>query len=168
MNPVQTLTELPHLAASGFGCPKPRHGLKLLHWFATECLYLDDDNKMHLNCEPEDGDYGFRPFENPPDHNGVPLLPDVELPYYEVGDLDTPEADELPGYIWSDYDSREHSSNSDRVLVSLDRVWFDRVYVTERLDGTCYNVSGTFSISSELILIIRSLSLDEFLSEAGF
>ncbi|XP_053535879.1 uncharacterized protein LOC108263012 isoform X1 [Ictalurus punctatus] len=165
-----TLNELKRLEETGFGKPYPRHGLKLLYWFAHDCLYFDDDNEMCWQYDPEERYFGFHLFENRIDKNGDQLLPEVELDYYMVGNLRRAGADDLPDYVREDYiQNRNHSErNMDRIIVSVDDEWFDRVYVTEHSDRTDFNKEATYCISRGLIMIIRRLTLENFLTETGY
>lgn len=170
MTKPPTLNELRQLEASGFGQLYPRHGLKLLHWFANDCLHFDAYNRMCWQNDPEEGGFGFRLFKNRNDKDGDKLLPDVNLEYYEVGNLSRAEADELPDYVLEDYNhDREHrESNKERIIVSVDDECFDRVYVTEHSDQAEFNKEATYCISRGLIMIIRQLSLDSFLLKTGY
>lgn len=164
----QTLNEISHLTNSGFGRPKPRHGLKLLFWFANKCIDFDGNNNMKWRYDPEDGDLGFHLFENRYMNDGVKLLPDVSYSYYELGNLLKPGAKELPHYIWEDFTGHHDISNRDRIIVSVDDEWFDKVYVTEHKGQTNYNPDATFCISKGLLMNIQKLSLDEFLADVGY
>ncbi|KAF4094171.1 hypothetical protein AMELA_G00010000 [Ameiurus melas] len=130
MSKPPTLNELKQLEESGFGKPYPRHGLKLLYWFANDCLDFDVYNKMCWKYDPEERNFGFHLFENRIDKYGEKLLPEVKLVYYEVGNLSRAGAQELPGYIQEDYiknrDDCDH--NMDRIIVSVDDDCFDKVY----------------------------------------
>ncbi|XP_053088223.1 uncharacterized protein LOC117596854 [Pangasianodon hypophthalmus] len=170
MTKPPTLNELKRLEKSGFGKLYPRHGLKLLYWFAHECLYFDAYNRMCWQYDPEEGDFGFHRFENRNDEHGETLLPDVNLEYYEVGNLRRAGADELPDYVLDDYNqNRDHSdSNMDRIIVSVDDECFDRVYVTQHSDRTDFNKKATYCISRGLIMIIRRLTLNNFLLKTGY
>lgn len=160
---VRTLNELSHLQQSGFGQPRPRHGLKLLYWFVNK--YVDFvNNEMCWRYDPERRFYGFHPFENRYDGN-VQLLPNTRYPYYEVGNLSKPRARRLPEYVWRDYTGSHDDSNTDRIIVSVDDVHFDRVYVTEHRGESDYNPHGTYRISKGLITIIQDYELEDFLSE---
>ncbi|ROL54837.1 hypothetical protein DPX16_23289 [Anabarilius grahami] len=165
----ETLNELAHLGDSGFGQPWPRHGLKLLYWFANDCVSFGNDNVMISECDPADGDFGFHLFENRYDENGDQLLPDIDYPYYVVGNLNSPGAEELPEYV-SKYNSPDlHNSNTDRIIVSLyDEEWFHRVYVTQHHDRSNYDPNATYPISRGLLMIIRRMSLEDFLEEMDY
>ncbi|ROL54833.1 hypothetical protein DPX16_23285 [Anabarilius grahami] len=166
---MQTLNELAHLRDSGFGQPWPRHGLKLLYWFANDCVSFGNDNVMISECDPADGDFGFHHFENRYDENGDKLLPDMDFPYYVVGNLNSPGAEELPEYI-SDKYNYEYNINTDRIIVSLyDEEWFHRVYVTQHHDrSNDYDPNSTYRISRGLLMIIRRMSLEHFLGEMDY
>lgn len=161
---LRTLNELAHLQESEFGTPQPRHGLKLLYWFANKYVKFDEDNQMCWRYHPRTRWYGFHPFENRYDED-VQLLPDSGFPYYEVGNLGKPRANRLPKYVRSDYTGHHDHSNIDRIIVSVDDEYFDRVYVTEHHGESNYNRLGTYRISKGLITIIQDYTLDEFLDE---
>lgn len=167
MSRLQTLNEMSHLELCRFGRPSPRHGLKLLYWFANECLSFDN-NEMLSRFNPEDGEFGFHLFENRYERNGVQLLPDVDLPYYVVGNLNKTRSNELPYYVTKEYTGLQDNSNMDRVIVSMDNEWFDKVYVTEHNGLSSYNSDSTYRISKGLLKIIQGLSLEDFLRRIGF
>ncbi|XP_036438902.1 uncharacterized protein LOC118816569 [Colossoma macropomum] len=167
MPKMKTLNELAHLKESRFGRPEPRHGLKLLYWFANDCLSLNHYG-MFSECDPTSRDFGFHPFENRYDSNGVKLLPDVDSSYYVVGNLNSAGADELPDYVREDYTGLMDDSNMDRIIVSLDDDMFDRVYVTEHDSRIHYNPNATYRISKGLLQIISDLELEDFLRKTGY
>ncbi|KAL6466756.1 hypothetical protein MHYP_G00245600 [Metynnis hypsauchen] len=165
---TKTLNELAHLKESRFGRPEPRHGLKLLYWFANDCISLNYYG-MFPKCEPENGDFGFHLFENRYDKNGCQLLPDLDTSYYVVGNLNSAGADELPDYVREDYTGLMDNSNMDRIIVSLDDDdMFDRVYVTEHDNRTHYNPNATYRISKGLLQIVSTLDLQDFLRKTGY
>ncbi|XP_017318862.1 uncharacterized protein LOC108263005 [Ictalurus punctatus] len=170
MPKLKTLNELKQLEESGFGKPFPRHGLKLLYWFAHDCLYFDDNSEMCWQYDPEEGDFAFHLFENRIEKNGDKLLPDVNLDYYVVGNLSKAGADELPDYVREDFikNCNNKTRNMDRIIVSVEDEYFDRVYVTEHSDRTDFNKEATYRISRGLIMIIRRLILEEFLLRTGY
>ncbi|XP_039511806.1 uncharacterized protein LOC120467094 isoform X2 [Pimephales promelas] len=166
---METLNELSRLRDSGFGRPWPRHGLKLLYWFANDCVSFGKDNVMLSECEPADGDFGFHYFENRYDEYGDQLLPQMYFPYYVVGNLNSPGAEELPEYVSEDNSTDQHNSNTDRVIVSLyEEEWFHQVYVTQHHDRSNYDPNATYRISRGLLMIIRRMSLDTFLEEMDY
>ncbi|KAK9981817.1 hypothetical protein ABG768_001341 [Culter alburnus] len=166
---MQTLNELSHLRDSRFGQPWPRHGLKLLYWFANDCVSFGNENIMISECDPADGDFGFHLFENRYDENGDKLLPDIDFPYYVVGNLNSPGAEELPEYI-SDKYNYEYNINTDRIIVSLyDEEWFHRVYVTQHHNrSNDYDPNATYRISRGLLMIIKRMCLEHFLEEMDY
>ncbi|XP_048051091.1 uncharacterized protein LOC125271147 [Megalobrama amblycephala] len=165
----ETLNELSQLRDSRFGQPWPRHGLKLLYWFANDCVSFGNENIMISECDPADGDFGFHHFENRYDENGDKLLPDIDFPYYVVGNLNSPGAEELPDYVSEDNSPDLHNSNTDRIIVSLyDEEWFQRVYVTQHHDRSNYDPNATYPISRGLLMIIRRMSLEHFMEEMGY
>ncbi|XP_017564822.1 uncharacterized protein LOC108434307 [Pygocentrus nattereri] len=167
MPSLDTLNEMTHLRSSGFGQPWPRHGLKLLYWFATECVSFDENYEMISSCNPEEGHYGFHHFWNRPDRDGVQLLPDVDFNYYEVGNLHSPGAHQLPHYV-TEVKTHQQGSNTDRIIVSRDDVWFDKVYITTHRDESNFDIDSTYRISKGLLMIISRLTLEGFLDEMGY
>ncbi|XP_016308296.1 uncharacterized protein LOC107662729 [Sinocyclocheilus anshuiensis] len=164
---VGTLNELVHLSNTRFGRPRPRHGLKLLYWFASECVSFEN-HSMLSECDPAEGDFGFHYFQNRYNQYGNKLLPDEDFPYYVVGNLNSPGAEDLPDYVSKDKYTEEHDSNTDRIIVSLDEECFHRVYVTRHHDRSNYNPDATYWISRGLLMIIRRMSLCAFLVEMGY
>ncbi|XP_026054936.1 uncharacterized protein LOC113040913 [Carassius auratus] len=166
---VETLNEVVHLRDSGFGRPWPRHGLRLLYWFANECISFDKKNKMFSKCHPAEGDFGFHYFENRYDQYLNKLLPDEKFPYYVVGNLNSPGSEDLPDYVSEDKYTDEHDSNTDRIIVSLHGgKRFHQVYVTQHQDRSNYDPDATHRISRGLLKIIRSMSLEDFLMKMGY
>ncbi|KAK9981511.1 hypothetical protein ABG768_001040 [Culter alburnus] len=102
---------------------------------------------MIARCDPENGDFGFRRFYNADD-----LLPRTNLPYYEVGNLNT--TGPLPEYVTEDYTGYLDDSNTDRIIVLFKSSWstprFDRIYVTRHSDQTNFDWNHTYCISSDL------------------
>ncbi|KAM9477146.1 uncharacterized protein Hap1MRO34_010036 [Clarias gariepinus] len=164
---LRTLNQLSHLQESGFGRPRPHHGLKLLYWFANKYVEFDEDNEMCWRYHPKKRFYGFHPFDNRYDGN-VQLLPDTQFHYYEVGNLHKPNAHRLPKYVRKDYTGTHDDSNTDRIIVSVDDEYLDRVYITEHLGESDYNPQGTFRISRGLIMILQDYTLEGFLDEMDF
>ncbi|KAK9981823.1 hypothetical protein ABG768_001347 [Culter alburnus] len=166
---METLNELAQLRDSRFGQPWPRHGLKLLYWFANDCFSFKRKNSMLCKCDPANGDFGFHLFENRYDEYGDKLLPDIDFPYYVVGNLNSPGAEELPDYVSEDNSPDLHNSNTDRIIVSLyDEEWFHRVYVTQHHNRSNYDQNATYRISRGLLMIIRRRSLEYFLEEMDY
>uniref|UniRef100_A0A3B1KAI5 Uncharacterized protein n=1 Tax=Astyanax mexicanus TaxID=7994 RepID=A0A3B1KAI5_ASTMX len=133
---VCTLDTLWDLLDSGFGRPSPRHGLNLLYWFA--------------NQSPRTRVYGFRLY-----HNNEGLLPVTNQLYFEVGNLNHEEAEDLPDYVRRDYNSDPYYSNADRIIFCITRFSVNSVYVTSHRDKWTFNPNQTFCISPQLIRTIR-------------
>lgn len=165
---MKTLEEIDQLEQSKYGRPRPRHGLKLLYWFANDCLSLDQNNVLQMTCYPQNGDFGFHKFENRYEVNGFKLLPDVPYPYYVVGNLSYLQASKFPSYVTEDYTHSQDNSNTDRVIVSVDDKWFHTVYVTQHRDRSTFSKHATYLISKHLIRIIRGLTLEEFLLKTRY
>uniref|UniRef100_A0A9J7YI16 Uncharacterized protein n=2 Tax=Cyprinus carpio carpio TaxID=630221 RepID=A0A9J7YI16_CYPCA len=164
---VGTLNELAQLRDTRFGRPQPRHGLRLLYWFANDCVSFDEDNNMLSVCDPAEGDFGFHYFNNR--CYGEKLLDEEDFPYFVVGNLNSPGAEDLPVYVLEDEYTDEHDSNTDRIIVSLDEDWFHEVYVTQHHDrSNNYDPHATHRISRGLLMIIRRMSLEDFLEKMGY
>ncbi len=168
---VRTLNELAQVRDSEFGRPQPRHGLKLLHWFANECVSFDNGNNMLSECDPDNGDFGFHKFSNK--FKGNKLLDDKNCLYYVVGNRNFkkyPKAKNLPESILENKNTKEHNSNIDRIIVSLHNgKWFLGVYVTQHYNqSNSYDPNATYRISRGLLKIIKRKTLEEFLKKMGY
>ncbi|KAK2852251.1 hypothetical protein Q7C36_007452 [Tachysurus vachellii] len=164
-----TLNELRDLMQIGFGRRFPRHGLKLLYWFANNCVDFDDNNMMRWKNDRARGRFGFHLFINRTEDNDERLLPVLNhgYNYYEVGNLCRPGAEYLPYYVWAELnnDLDGDQSNMERIIFSVVDERIDRVYVTEHINESNFNREATFEISSGLIAIIKQLTLEEFLEQ---
>ncbi|XP_059409320.1 uncharacterized protein LOC132143191 [Carassius carassius] len=161
-----TLNDLSQLKQSGFGQPWPRHGLNLLYWFAHD--YIDFRNgKMVSISSPHDNRFGFHKFKNDDDDHIVPI---ENLPYYEVGNLNAPGADELPNYVRAEYNQSNRDSNKDRIIVHQDANGnFNRVYVTEHLKDNLkqFDSKKTYCVSQGLLQIIKNMTREQFLNKTS-
>ena len=102
MSKIKTLNEIEHLKSCGYGVPWPRHGLHLLYWFCNDYVFFDNNRDLVALEHPETENFGFHLFYNRPEDDGYPLLPGINIPYYEVGNLFFPGANDLR--------SEEHTS----------------------------------------------------------
>lgn len=154
--------ELAKLKESGFGLCRPRRGLHLLHYVACKLR----KSKMNLFFCPAFGDYGFHKYKNKPARNGRgKLLPTkYGLIYYSAGNFKIKSGKSLPDYIICDFTGKHDDSNMDRVITGVDkRGRVRKVYASEH-----YNPDATVEVSTETLMYISSLSLEEFLSEMGY
>uniref|UniRef100_A0A4W5LRY6 Uncharacterized protein n=1 Tax=Hucho hucho TaxID=62062 RepID=A0A4W5LRY6_9TELE len=170
---IDTLNEMRHLQSSGFGRPLPRHGLHLLHWFSHEYVTFNNDSEMVTVRNPKKKAFGFHRFhDNIEEHDGQrnQLLPDQDLPYYEVGNLNAPGSKNLPRYVSENHAGHNNDSNIDRIIISLQsHLVLDRIYVTQHDHHRgAFDPQRTYRISKGLISIIRNLDLDELLEETGY
>ncbi len=158
---LRTLDNLSDLRETGFGQPPPRHGLNLLWWFAHKCVEIDN-SLLIARCDPANGAFGFHRF-----YNGGGLLPKINLPYYEVGNLNS--TDSLPDYVTENYTGYSDNSNKDRIIVSFKSNWssprFNIIYVTQHSDEVNFDQNRTYCISTGLIKNIKELSREDFLRE---
>lgn len=162
---VNILNSIADLNASGFGQPKPRHGLELLSWFAKNCV----DNNMKSTCNPQEKDYGFHEFDNKkPKSLKEPSLPNIKKQnnhnYYTLGNLNAkshPKAENLPSEIRGDYDKfREETPNKkipdnfneDRIIINYNKKTNDvkNIYVSAH-----YDENQTYGIAPQLIHQLR-------------
>ncbi|KAK2909295.1 hypothetical protein Q8A67_005132 [Cirrhinus molitorella] len=80
---VKTLNELSQLKDTGFGQPRPRHGLNLLYWFAQDYITFSNGDIVS-NFQPQKGDFGFHKYQNRvEDDDDDHIVPVQNLPYYE-------------------------------------------------------------------------------------
>uniref|UniRef100_A0A673JFN8 Uncharacterized protein n=1 Tax=Sinocyclocheilus rhinocerous TaxID=307959 RepID=A0A673JFN8_9TELE len=156
---VRILNHLSDLRETRFGQPCPRHGLKLLWWFAHDCVQIDSNGRMTAQCDPANGAFGFHRFYN------ERLLPKTTLPYYEAGNLHTPGS--LPDYVTRSYTGQSDSSNTDRIIVSFDSRWkrFEKIYVTQHSNQVRFDQNHTYCVSTDLLKNIKELSRNDFLRE---
>lgn len=156
---VGTLNKLSKLRETKYGRPPPRHGLNLLWWFANYCVQIDSNDQMIAKCNPANGAFGFHRF-----YNWDYLLPKINLPYYEVGNLNTP--DSLPYYVIEYHSGHSDNSNKDRIIVSYNsrQRRFMNVYVTQHSDQKHFDQNHTYRISIDLLKDIQGLSREDFLS----
>lgn len=145
----------------------------LVQGMASSCctglvLSLDQNNVLQLSCFPKNGDFGFHLFENRYEISGGKLLPDVNIPYYVVGNLSYFKASKFPSYVREDYTGSPDKSNMDRIIVCTDNKWFNKVYVTQHRDRSNFSKHATYHISRHLIMIIKALTLEEFLLKTGY
>lgn len=163
------LKTISDLQMSRFGQPWPKHGLQLLYWFAKDCIWENDD-EMFLACDPATGVFGFHPFENRSNDRNEKLLPDVDLSYYVVGNLYSPQANMLPDFVKENIDVQNDLQNTDRIIVTTAqrKQCFGKIYATTHKDQFDYNPNATFHISRSLLKIIHSFEgVEDFLSSVG-
>ncbi|KAK6325008.1 hypothetical protein J4Q44_G00043500 [Coregonus suidteri] len=171
------LSTIEDLKDSGFGRPPPRHGLKLLFWFANECVAFNHNGNMLVQCHPERGDFGFHYFGNFEKILPV-LLRDHRESYFEVGNLNTEtysKAEDLPDYVRKDYGLSlgYRQCNKDRIIIRLRQGDVTATYVTEhKEDGGRgeFDSERTHLVNPDLIRIIRDpeLELATFLDQTGY
>lgn len=164
---MPTLNELKHLRDSHFGRPRPRHGLRLLFWLAHDFINFEY-NEMIATSDPYDGCFGFHQFYNRIDDedDDAPLLPPNFI-YYEVGNLNDEDAENLPDYVTEQHTYRRDNSNTDHIILCMDGLCVHKVYVTQHSNNANFSRSDTYRISQGLIRIIKKLSLTEFLEKMG-
>ncbi|XP_029543248.2 uncharacterized protein LOC115145839 isoform X1 [Oncorhynchus nerka] len=151
---------------NGFGQPPPRHGLRLLYWFATECVEFNQHGNMLLLFNPVEKDFGFHYFGN-----FEKILPDLKgrrEHYFGVGNLTYPKAEELPNYV------REYSQsqcNKDRIIIRQKQGNVQDVmaiYVIEHKQGGHlgeFDAKSTRLVNPDLIRMIRDAELEKFLDQ---
>uniref|UniRef100_A0A3P8XXX5 Uncharacterized protein n=2 Tax=Esox lucius TaxID=8010 RepID=A0A3P8XXX5_ESOLU len=166
---METLNEMDDLCTSGFGTPQPRHGLQLLHWFANEYVKIVTNGEVEIERNPNKKAFGCQQFTDNTDTK-YRLLPNRLLPFYMLGNLDAPGAEDLPDYVSKNHTEKNNVSNKDRIIFSLqpDKV-LDRIYVTQHDHRSgAFDPQRTFRISKGLIKTISRLDLDELLEKTGY
>lgn len=160
MPKVKKLYRLDQLRNTGYGQPPPRHGLNLLYWFVTQCVTFDQYGRIFRKIDPNEWASGFHTFQNRPDNNGLKLLPDDNMSYYIVGNLNDVGATSLPNYVRSYKPCPYDRSNMDRIIVNHT---FEMVYVTEHADHKNFSSYATYRLSKSLLRKISQMSREEFL-----
>ncbi|XP_036439564.1 uncharacterized protein LOC118817027 [Colossoma macropomum] len=161
---IKTLKNIKYLKKhTNFVKELPRHGLMLLHWFAN-IVVIDGNGAIQLSFDPGQGSYGLHLYRNMmPDQNVKGRAPSrSESRYYSLGDLSCGRARMLPFYVMQDFHNSKGSQygNIDRVLIKVQndspqRV--DKVYITQKSQGTGFDPSKTYEISAQLLIQIRAL-----------
>ncbi|KAL1281791.1 hypothetical protein QQF64_000594 [Cirrhinus molitorella] len=161
---ITTLYDLSDLKHTGFGQPRPRHGLNLLWWFAHNCVQIDSNGRIFAKCDPAKEVFGFEQF-----NNYEALLPNTGQKYYKVGSLKTPGSlrYHLPKYVTKKYTGHLDDSNKDRIIVSFDSSLnkFEKIYVTQHSDRTKFDQNHTYHISINLMQKINELKRKDFLKK---
>lgn len=164
---VSTLNELSQLKDSGFGQPRPRHGLNLLYWFAKDYIHFSN-GEIVPKYRPRNGDFGFHTYHNRIEDDDDHIVPLQNLPYYEVGNLNARGADKLPNYVRANYSQSDPESNRDRIIVRQDASGnFNRVYVTEHSDPRRFASSRTYRVSHGLLQIIKNMNREQYLERTS-
>ncbi|KAG5286115.1 hypothetical protein AALO_G00011100 [Alosa alosa] len=169
MATIKPLMEIEDLSRSRFGQPSPpRHGLQLLFWFAREYITFDNNNQIVMIYNPREGRFGFHRFQNRIDnYQDGRLLPSQSSPYYEVGNLHSLGANDLPLYVRKNFTHHIDGSNSDRLIIGLDsngKIY--KVYVTQHEDLRNFSHDRTYRLSESLLYEIHNIaSCETFLEE---
>ncbi|XP_048852139.1 uncharacterized protein LOC125720601 [Brienomyrus brachyistius] len=163
---------LDDLRKVSFGSEFPRHGLKLLYWFAVSCVEFSPGGVMKLKCDPYARHFGFHYYGN-----YEKLLPEHKqcyFRYFVVGNLNPlthPRALDLPNYVKGTYGSNgSFEQNMDRIIISFNNITkiITDVYITEHWHGLkCFRPDGTYLLSPELLKIVQQMTLTEFLTRTA-
>ncbi|XP_020343051.1 uncharacterized protein LOC109894185 isoform X2 [Oncorhynchus kisutch] len=163
------LSTIQDLKDNGFGQPPPRHGLRLLYWFATDCVEFNQHGNMLLRCNLKEEHFGFHYFGN-----YEKILPDLTgrtERYFEVGNLNTanyPKAEDLPKYVREYSQGDQSQCNKDRIIIRLKQGDVMATYVTEHKQGGRrgeFDAKRTHLVNPDLIRMIRDAELETFLDQ---
>ncbi|CAL8338295.1 unnamed protein product [Arctogadus glacialis] len=161
LNSIDDLKKIP------FGRSVPKHSLALLHFFANN-IEFDNNDLIELTFEPDHGDYGTHHYGN---IEGVlDRLPPGQQ-WYTLGNINPMinlNGISLPSYVTG---QRNHllgreELNRARILFSLlgqdtiDQVFITQHYPASQGQGTVYDPVHTYRITIALLRELRQFSLD--------
>lgn len=155
---VQKLTSISSLKKIQFGKTVPKHCLILLHWFANE-IEFDNNNIMRLTFDPN-GDYGSHHYGN---YEGILVPVRRGCRYYTIGNLNQETTVPLPDYVM--HPRRDYGGeNRDRIILSASQQVIHQVFITQHYEtwqqqGTLYDPNHTYQITTALLREIREFSI---------
>ncbi|KAJ3600185.1 hypothetical protein NHX12_031171 [Muraenolepis orangiensis] len=169
---IQKLNSIKDLKTIAFGQSVPAHSLVLLHWFANN-IEFDNNNEIQLSFEPDQEHYGTHHYGNYQRIlDSLPTGHDT-YQYYTLGnlnDMNTNQGDTLtlPSYYTNRLNNLMESEepNRSRILFRLrNRNTVDQVYITQhyanREQGTGYDRQHTYQITTNLLRELRVFSFDD-------
>ncbi|CAL8386412.1 unnamed protein product, partial [Gadus morhua 'NCC'] len=159
-----------------FGRSVPKHSLVLLHWFANT-IELTNNNRLELNFDPDQGDYGAHHYVNV--QGFLDPLP-FRHRYFTLGNINpliNNQRRSMPSYFTNDLNRllRGEVLNRARIIFSyssqdtVGQVFITQHYQASQGQGTVYDPEHTYRISINLLRELRVFSLDQHseLSEIG-
>ncbi|XP_059894902.1 uncharacterized protein LOC132447907 isoform X1 [Gadus macrocephalus] len=172
LNSINDLKDIP------FGQSVPKHSLVLLHWFANT-IELTNNNRLELNFDPDQGDYGAHHYVNV--QGFLDPLP-FRHRYFTLGNINpliNNQRWSMPSYFTNDLNRllRGEVLNRARIIFSyssqdtVGQVFITQHYQASQGLGTVYDPEHTYRISINLLRELRVFSLDRSeqseLSEIG-
>uniref|UniRef100_A0A8C5FMM9 Uncharacterized protein n=1 Tax=Gadus morhua TaxID=8049 RepID=A0A8C5FMM9_GADMO len=170
LNSINDLKDIP------FGRSVPKHSLVLLHWFANT-IELTNNNRLELNFDPDQGDYGAHHYVNV--QGFLDPLP-FRHRYFTLGNINpliNNQRRSMPSYFTNDLNRllRGEVLNRARIIFSyssqdtVGQVFITQHYQASQGQGTVYDPEHTYRISINLLRELRVFSLDQHseLSEIG-
>lgn len=155
---VQKLSSISDLKKIQFGKTVPKHCLILLHWFANE-IEFDNNNVMRLTFDPN-SDYGSHHYGN---YEAIldPLRRGHR--YYTIGNLNHDTMVPLPDYVIHPRQGYD-GENRDRIILSASQQVIHQVFITQHYQtweqqGTLYDPNHTYQITTALLRQIREFSI---------
>ncbi|XP_056434876.1 uncharacterized protein LOC130372745 isoform X2 [Gadus chalcogrammus] len=160
LNSINDLKSIP------FGRSVPKHSLVLLHWFANT-IEFTNNNRLELNFDPDQGDYGAHHYVNVPGF--LDPLP-FRHQYFTLGNINpliNNQRRSLPPYFTNRLNhllGRE-VLNRARIIFSHSQNTIYQVYITQHYEanqglGTGYDPEHTHRISINLLRELRVFSFD--------
>ncbi|XP_056434883.1 uncharacterized protein LOC130372751 isoform X2 [Gadus chalcogrammus] len=150
-----------------FGRSVPKHSLVLLHWFANT-IELTNNNRLELNFDPDQGDYGAHHYVNVPGF--LDPLP-FRHRYFTLGNINpliNNQRRSMPSYFTNDLNRllRGEVLNRARIIFSyssqdtVGQVFITQHYQASQGLGTGYDPEHSYRISINLLRELRVFSLD--------